>query len=740
MRLRLHGLLCVLVGLVVLGLPAGAFAAGACPNEGLREAQGSTFLAECRAYELVSPVDKNGGDVMASQMRTRSARDGNAIQYASSTAFADAFGTSVGVEYIAQRGADGWATHAITPAQDPDTTEIIPSGENQTNLVGELSPDLSTGVMYALRPLTEAPNVALTSNLYLRRDFLSGGTGSYQLASDSVNPLSHHREVVERGVDFVGASEDFRHIVFETASDLTSDASGEEWKLYEFENGTLRLAGVLPNGEPAALSVVGHLRSHSQLMPYTPNAVSRDGSRVFFTNRYSEGAEEVPFQMSGHVYMREDHARTVQLDVFENGATGSTSAGFWTATPDGSKVLIDSEDSLTEDSIGIAGTKLYMYDVNAPAGHHLTLISQDQEPGDGSRVDVNDVLGMSEDGSYVYFRSGADRLERGQPESTVAPVSGWSAGGYEAASNAIYVWHDGTVRYVGNHAYAESIYYGDVNELGDSFRVSSGGSLVYLSRVPQTAYSSTCAGGPVEGHCQEVYLYDPHVGRVVCMSCDPSGAPPIGDASDVAQESVSAATGRNQHLSHVVTADGSKVFFDSPDPLVPQDSNGRQDVYEYDVASGGVRLISSGHSDADSLFAEATPDGSDVFFVTRQQLVGMDIDGEGDLYDARVDGGIAAQDQRAAAGCVGDACQGTPGAGAGGLGVPASVVFSGAGNAIVAPSPASAPVKPKSKPTKRAHGKTKKKHRAKKRRGRARRGGVGKARGSSVIASRSTGR
>ncbi len=738
MRLRLHGLLCVLVGLFVLGLPAGAFAAGACPNEGIREAQGSAFLPECRAYEMVSPVDKNGGDVMANQMRTRSARDGNAIQYASTTAFADAFGTSIGVDYIAQRGADGWATHAITPAQDPDTSAIVPISENQTNLVGELSPDLATGVMYARRPLTEAPNVALTSNLYLRRDFLSSGPGTYQLISDSVNPLPHHEGPIERDSDLVGTSEDFHHIVFETADNLTPDASGEGWKMYEFENGTLRLAGVLPNGEPAPLSLAGHDdAAHVQQMPYTPNAVSRDGSRVFFTDQYSGRAAGAnsPYRLLGHVYMREDHARTVQLDAFENGEVGSTTAGFWAATPDGSKVLIDSEDSLTEDSVGIAGTKLYMYDVNAPVGHHLTLISQDQEPADGTRVDVSEVLGMSEDGSYVYFGSGGDRLASGQPESTVSTVSGWLSGStQEVNSNAIYVWHDGTVRYVGNHATRETSLYAGPDEVGDPFRVSLGGMLVYTSRIPQTTYSSACPGGPREGHCQEVYLYDPPDGHVRCVSCDPSGAPPMGDAGTVLQAGASAASGRNQHLSHVVTDDGSKVFFDSPDPLVAQDANGRYDVYEYDVASGEVHLISTGHSNADSLFAEATPNGSDVFFVTHQQLVGMDIDGEYDLYDARIGGGIAAQDRRAPTGCVGDACQEAPNAGAGSFGAPASMAFSGGGNATVAPPPLSAPVKSKSKP------KPRKRRKAKKRHGRARSGRVGKARGASVIASRSTGR
>jgi hypothetical protein len=37
---------------------------------------------------------------------------------------------------------------------------------------------------------------------------------------------------------------------------------------------------------------------------------------------------------------------------------------------------------------------------------------------------------------------------------------------------------------------------------------------------------------------------------------------------------------------------------------------------------------------------EATPDGSNIFFTTRQHLSGWDIDGSVDLYDARVAGGL----------------------------------------------------------------------------------------------------
>jgi hypothetical protein len=48
-----------------------------------------------------------------------------------------------------------------------------------------------------------------------------------------------------------------------------------------------------------------------------------------------------------------------------------------------------------------------------------------------------------------------------------------------------------------------------------------------------------------------------------------------------------------------------------------------------------VALLSSGSSPKESAFVEATPDGSNVFFVTAAQLLPQDTDTAFDIYDAR---------------------------------------------------------------------------------------------------------
>ena len=97
-------------------------------------------------------------------------------------------------------------------------------------------------------------------------------------------------------------------------------------------------------------------------------------------------------------------------------------------------------------------------------------------------------------------------------------------------------------------------------------------------------------------------------------------------------------------LPRDLSADGSRVFFETEEALLAADSNSVMDVYEWEregagscVRDGGgcLYLISSGVSSEPSYFAQASSSGGDVFFFTRQSLVGQDEDELVDLYDAR---------------------------------------------------------------------------------------------------------
>jgi len=162
-------------------------------------------------------------------------------------------------------------------------------------------------------------------------------------------------------------------------------------------------------------------------------------------------------------------------------------------------------------------------------------------------------------------------------------------------------------------------------------------------------------------------------------------------------------------------SNNGRLFFDSFDALVPQDTNSAEDAYQFEpsgvggctgasptfvVDSGGcVGLISSGTSKEGSAFLDASESGGDVFFLTTAQLSPLDIDSAIDIYDAHeCSAGENCSPVLPAPvpACEGDACQSpvappedpTPG----------SLTYQGPSNPLLAVVGAKA--KPKSKPVK----------------------------------------
>ncbi len=190
-------------------------------------------------------------------------------------------------------------------------------------------------------------------------------------------------------------------------------------------------------------------------------------------------------------------------------------------------------------------------------------------------------------------------------------------------------------------------------------RATPGGEVfVFQSHAKLSSYDNEGQG--------EIYRYDPASApgeRLICISCNPSNAPASADAMLADLNSGVDATTELANL----TEDGGEVFFQSPDRLLPEDANSATDVYEWKAAGAGepvcerpggcLSLVSSGQGESDSLLYSIDADGHDVFFGTREKLVGADVPGSPSIYDARVEGGIP--DPPTQAPCQGDACQGT---------------------------------------------------------------------------------
>jgi hypothetical protein len=308
-------------------------------------AAAAAALPDGRAYELVSPPNKSGADVMDDSARTRASVSGDRVTFSSLGGFGDVIGTGIATEYMSSRatsadpGNNGWATHSITPRQRAMTL-FAGFQANDPLWEGQFSGDLSSGVFRAWSPLTDAPSVANVENLYVRHDLDAAGQGTYELASScprcdlTSTPLPISPPLGGNLPRLAGASADFEKVIFESRFRLTSDAPvGTTAKLYESDHGAVRLVGILPNGSVAPRSIAGAGAGSVGAPRYTSGTISRDGSRVIFTVGASNGAT------SGALYMRDDHSTpstaddtTVQLNTFSDGTPGSSPATYWAAS------------------------------------------------------------------------------------------------------------------------------------------------------------------------------------------------------------------------------------------------------------------------------------------------------------------------------------------------------------------------------------------------------------------------
>lgn len=716
LRLARTAVLAVLfsAGLLAMGSSASA---DECPNEALRQEQGSK-LSDCRAYELVSPPVKHGGDVAADSARTRASATGDAVSFTSLRGFGDVVGTGIATEYMSVRsavaapGTNGWATHAITPPQSP--MSFFAAAQAFDPLwEGEFSDDLSTGVFRAWSPVTDDANVADAENLYVRDDLRHGGAGAYRLVSACpgcaapLAPPTSGNQLPK----LAGASDDFRSLLFESRYPLTSDAPvGNAPKLYKWDDGTVSLAGILPDGTPAPRAIAGRGAGATFPAIYTTRTLSADGSKVIFTVGANNNSR------SGDLYVRDDHGtadpsddETALVNVSERtdcadqqpctGAPAPDPAGpqpatYQAASADGTRIFFVTNQRLTDDDANDE-SDVYMYDASASTGSRLTRLSQDGNPADPDGPSEG-VVGSSRDGHYVYF------IAHGQLVAG-APTLDSEAG--------IYLWRDGSVRFVGKVPSQESSTdipgTWNLNPL-ESRVTPDGKHLLFVSHSGDglTGYDQTAC---IAGGCTELYVYNSESDTIQCASCNPSGAPATMNADINARFATSAAD-TTWHLNHALSDDGQFVFFSTAEALVPQDTNGKIDAYEYDTQNGKVSLLSSGTNTSDSYFVDASRSGRDVFFLTRQQLVGWDTDNNVDLYDARVGGGFPEPASSLPA-CAGEACQG-PLSTAPPVGLPASSILQGLGN-VSTHTPGKPKAKPKRKPKhcprgsarKRVHGK-----------------------------------
>jgi hypothetical protein len=319
---------------------------------------------------------------------------------------------------------------------------------------------------------------------------------------------------------------------------------------------------------------------------------------------------------------------------------------------------------LSADATGLSGGGSIATVTTTDDVRNLTLI------GSGATA----VFGASEDGHRIYFAKGDDAWlwqSDGSPAGALFHV-------------ASLAQSDTRFQVTGTQSSA----FWNARPI-DSRVTPDGGALLFLAtngpHLPPAYQHGNCKEGITganEGFCAEYYIYradssTPTDPDIVCASCNLAVPGAAGNSFANIRDGGGASL-TTAHLSRALSDDGNHVFFDSEEPLVPEDANGAIDVYEYDVPTGEAHLVSSGTDSAPSYLMDSSADGEDVFFVTRAQLAGWDDDQAYDLYDARAAGGFANPPAQTAA-CEGESCRGvaTP---APGPTAPGSVSLVGPGN------------------------------------------------------------
>jgi hypothetical protein len=654
-------------------------------------------LPDGRVFEMVTPVENQDAEVYApfafrggsfylesslyglpTRLPFQAAADGGSVVYVASPTSPGGegeTGISKGNDYLATRSPGGGWAHV----------NLQPPGYHfyEKDVYQAFSNDLSTGVLGIasneyLPPLS--PGAPGEGDLVLYARAMGAGTYSPLFTTTPPDESGFSFGTYSAGevyaTRFAGASADFSQYLFEANDALTSKAvnGGEgENNLYVSAGGSVHSVNILPGATTSTPGAVFGGPSDGRLSasPDFSHVISADGSQIFWTD-LNAGPDE------DRIFVRENGTSTVAVSV---GA-----ARFWTASTDGRYAFY------TE------GEQLLRFDVD----------TQTREVLAGGGAEVQGVLGASEDGSYVYFAADGSLAQGAQPGQPNLYLlhndgSGWEPARFIATLQP----GDGTNL---NNNRNEAANAGDWEpDLGHRTAevTADGQGLVFMSRASLPAVGFP--HGYENTGLAEVYSYQAAGGgRLYCVSCNLSGEPPRPNFETEGDRGVAAFLPvgfQKTYQPRWVSVDGARVFFDSTQALVPRDTNGVLDAYEWESDGEGTCtqpdgcdfLLSSGNGGTASYFVDASASGSDAFVVTRDRLVPQDQNENYDLYDARV-GGV---NVLSSAGCMGGGCQ-TAAAPSVGAGAPASATFAGTGNLTPLAPAGETPVKPRAKPLSRA--------------------------------------
>lgn len=434
----------------------------------------------------------------------------------------------------------------------------------------------------------------------------------------------------------------------------------------------------------------------------TDRVISADGSRVFFMSPNPEpplsacsgsGTDSVcPTQL--YVWQRNPDGSTTTRWISRTQVTAANDAAadqdaslmapvsFQGASRDGDKAFFRTTAPLTADDRNGAGAAppggvttgdanaqsgdLYMYDApggptDDPGGGDLVRISAGPDGSSDCNAPSGTLRYVSGDGSRVYFTCAAPLS--GVPTSGSGTTT--TPGGTRSSADAVNLYvYDAALPDAQRWRFIARLPTGGLGDCAATAAASCVNGTLDGSLVTFTTHGAlTSDEAPGDESTGDVYAYDARQDELSRLSAPRDGA--AGEAYSCGGSMChgeGAMADRDfsplNRLGVASRPNGDRLaFFQSQGKLVPEDTDGRYDVYQWRASDGALSLLSTGvRDDFDAMYVGNDRSGLNVYVATRDRLTWQDSDAVLDVYTARIGGGIPQPPGAPRCDVLGDAC------------------------------------------------------------------------------------